>query len=257
VFCLLSALAFAQSDSPSALYDRGMIALTAMGPVHNDQQGLDMLRRSALRSYAPAQTALGYYYETGTLVQNDLGQAIDFYRKAAIQGDPLGSWLLGRRYYLGNGGQRDLDSAAKALKNAAAQNNPFAAYLLGRIMAERDFTKAPALYKVAADQGLPQAQYFYARALKEGRGVPQDRFTAYVWFTIALDANYTAANADLADIRSSAEMSLQQVADAQARAHELELVVIRAVNSRGCAGWDGELDEIPAPPPPPLHAYCH
>jgi uncharacterized protein len=254
---LLSATALAQSDSPSSLYDRGMNAITGMGPLHNDEQGLEFFRRSAQLGYGPAQLALGYYLETGTLLTSDQNQAHDLYRKAATQGDPLAAWIVGRRYYLGSGVPRDLEAATKWLKIAASQNNPFAAYFLGRIMSDRDVTKAPALYKIAAEQGLPQAQYFYARMLKEGRGIPQDRFNAYVWFTIALDAHYTQAGTDLSQIRSSGALNLAQINEAQEKAHELEQVVIRAVNSRGCAGWDGEFDEMPTPPPPTLHPYCH
>ncbi len=254
LLAVLSAVAFAQSSSPEALYERGMNAVTGMGPLHSDQQALEFFRRSAELGYGPAELALGYYYETGTLLPGDPNLALDFYRKAAVQGDSLAAWIAGRRYYLAN---RDVDSATKWLKPAAAQNNPFAAYLLGRIMAERDITKAPALYKIAADQGLPQAQYFYARALKEGRGIAQDRFTAYVWFIIALDAHYAQASTELTALRSGGYLTLAQINEAQARAQELEQVVIRAVNSRGCSGWDGEFDEMPTPPPPTLHPYCH
>ena len=44
-------------------------------------------------------------------------------------------------------------------------------------MADRDATKAPALYKIAAEQGLPQAQYYYGKALKEGIGIARTRST--------------------------------------------------------------------------------
>lgn len=251
---VLSGVALAQSSSPEALYERGMNAATGMGSTQSDQQALEFFRRSAELGYGPAELVLGYYYETGILLPSDPNQALEFYRKAAVQGDPLAAWIAARRYYLAS---RDVDSATKFLRPAAAQNNPFAAYLLGRIMAERDISKAPALYKIAADQGLPQAQYFYARALKDGRGIPQDRFNAYVWFVIALDAHYSQASTDLAQIRSGGYLTLAQINDAQARAQELEQVVIRAVNSRGCSGWDGEFDEMPTPPPPTFHPYCH
>lgn len=254
LFAFLSTAALAQSSSPEALYQRGMNAVTGMGALQSDQQAIEFFRRSAELGYGPAELALGYYYETGTLRAGDQNQALDLYRKAATQGDPLAAWIAGRRYYLGN---RDLDTATKWLKMAAAQNNPFAAYFLGRIMADRDYNKAPALYKIAADQGLPQAQYFYARTLKEGRGIPQDRFNAYVWFMIALDAHYSRASTDLSEIRSGGYLTLAQINEAQARAQELEQVVIRAVNSHGCTGWDGEFDEMPTPPPPSLHPYCH
>jgi TPR repeat protein len=261
-FCLIllaltSALAFAQSNSPQALYERGMDAITGVGPSRNDLEGIDYFRRSADLGYGPAQIALGYYYETGTVIAGSQSQALDLYRKAAAQGDPLASWLAGRRYFLGNGVPQDLDAAQKWLKPAAEQNNAFAAYYLGRIMAERDYNKAPALYKIAAEQGLPQAQYLYAKTLKDGRGIAQDRFNAYVWFTIALDAHYTAGSSDLAEIDGGGFLTMAQLSEAKAKARELEHTVIRAVNSRGCSGWDGEFDEFPTVPPPKLQPYCH
>jgi TPR repeat protein len=257
LLALASAIAFAQSSSPDALYQRGMDAISGVGPAHNDLEGIDYFRRSADLGYGPAQIALGYYYETGTVITGDQGKALDLYRKAAAQGDPLASWLAGRRYFVGNGAQRDLDAAQKWLKPAAQQNSAFGAYYLGRIMTDRDFSKAPALYKIAADQGLPQAQYFYAKTLKDGRGISQDRFNAYVWFMIALDAHYTAASTDLAELEGGGYLTLAQISEAKAKVRDLEQNVIREVNSRGCSGWEGEFDEYPTPPPPILQPFCH
>jgi len=257
LLALASVCAFAQSSSPEALYQRGMDAITGVGPSRNDLEGIDYFRRSADLGYGPAQIALGFYYDTGTVLAGSQSQALDLYRKAAGQGDPLASWLAGRRYFLGNGVPRDLDAAIKWLKPAAAQNNPFAAYYLGRIMADRDYTKAPDLYKIAADQGLPQAQYFYGKALKDGRGIPQDRFNACVWLTVALDAHYTVASTDLAELDGGGYLTLAQISEAKRKARDLEQVVIRAVNSRGCSGWDGEFDEYPTIPPPKLQPFCH
>ena len=151
----------------------------------------------------------------------------------------------------------DRDAAQKWLKLSADQNNAYGAYYLGRLMADRDYTKAPKLYKIAADQGLPQAQYFYAKALKDGRGIPLDRFTAYVWYTIAADAGYAAAGPDLGELHQGGYLTTDQIEQAKAKARDLEQVVIRAVTARGCSGWDGEFDEFPTPPPPKLQRFCH
>lgn len=258
IFVVLSAIATAQSTSPDALYERGMDAITGVGPTRNDLLGIDYFRRSADLGYGPAQIALGYYYETGTIVTGNQGQpSLDLYKKAAQTGDPLAAWLAGRRYFLGNGVPRDLDAARKWLKLAADQNNAFGAYYLGRLMADRDYTKAPALYKIAADQGLLQAQYFYGKALKDGRGIPQDRFNAYVWLTIAADAGYSAAGSDLNELHGGGYLTLDEIGQAKAKARDLEQVVIRAVSARGCSGWDGEFAEFPTPPPPSLQRFCH
>ena len=92
-------------------------------------------------------------------------------------------------------------------------------------MENRDYTKAPALYKLAADQGLPAAQYNYAKALKNGRGIEMDRFTAYVWFVIALDAGYSPAEAGLAELDGGGFLSTSQISDAKQKARELERTV--------------------------------
>jgi hypothetical protein len=257
VLVLLSVLASAQSNSPDALYERGMDAITGVGAARDDQQGIDYFRRSAEVGYGPGQIALGYYYETGTVVAKDQAHALDLYRKAAQTGDPLAAWLTGRLYFLGSGVPRDLDAAQKWFKMSSSQNNAYGAYYLGRLMADRDFAKAPALYKIAAEQGLPQAQYYYGKALKEGRGIAQDRFNAYIWLSIAYDAGYKAAGPDLGELASGDLLTHEQIADAQSKAHEMEQVVVRAVTSRGCSGWDGEFDELPNTPPPSLQRFCH
>jgi uncharacterized protein len=255
ILVLCSTIALAQSASPEALYDRGMDAITGVGSSRNDTLGIDYFRRSADLGYGPAQIALAYYYEAGTVLASNPTQAVDLYRKAAQQGDPLAGWLAGRSYFLGSGVPRDPDTAQKWLKLSADQNNAYGAYYLGRLMADRDYTKAPALYKIAADQGLPQAQYFYAKTLKDGRGIVQDRSTAYVWYTIASDAGYAAAGADLSELDRA--LTAEQISQARAKARDLEQVVIRAVTARGCSGWEGEFDEFPAPPPPKLQRFCH
>jgi uncharacterized protein len=253
---LTTTIVIAQSTSPEALYERGMDAISGAGQSRNDIQALDYFRRSADLGYGPAQTALGYFYETGTLTAGSQSQAVEWYRKAANQGDVLAQWMLGRSYFNGGGIQQDLEAAQKWLKQAADQRNPFAAYYLARIMADRDYTKAPALYKIAADQGLPPAQYFYAKALKEGRGIALDRFQAYVWFVVALDAGYSLAARDLAELDGGGFFSAAQISAAKGKARELEQTVIRAVNARGCTGWDGEFNEFPSPPPPKLQRFC-
>jgi len=257
ILVLLSTMALAQSSSPDSLYERGMDAITGVGPSRNDSLGIDYFRRSSDLGYGPAQIALAYYYETGNFLARDPGQAVDLYRKAAQQGDPLAGWLAGRLYFLGIGGVADREAAQKWLKLSADQNNPYGAYYLGRLMADRDYTKAPKLYKNAADQGLPQAQYFYAKALKDGRGIPLDRFTAYVWYTIAADAGYPAAGPDLGELNNGGYLTTDQIEQAKAKARDLEQVVVRAVTARGCSGWDGEFDEFPTPPPPKLQRFCH
>ena len=112
------------------------------------------------------------------------------------------------------------------------------------------------MFKLAADQGLPPAQYYYAKALKDGRGVELNRFNAYVWFVIALDAGESRAQMDLAELDGGGFLSQAQISEAKTKARDLQQTVIRAVNAKGCTGWDGEFHDLPTPPPPKLQRFC-
>jgi TPR repeat protein len=109
---LLSMVAFSQTSAlglnAAQLYEKGMNNLMGVGVSRKDQNAVDYLRRSAELGYPPAQVALGYFYDTGSVVSQDPGQAADWYQKAAKQDDRLAEWLLGRLYYAGNGIPRDL-----------------------------------------------------------------------------------------------------------------------------------------------------
>jgi len=248
-------VAAAQSTSPEALYDRAIDAITGVGSANNEAEGIDYFRRSAEVGYGPGQVALGYYYETGTVLSKDPAKAAELYRKAALAGDPLAAWMAGRLYSLGDDMPKDLDAAQKWLKMSAGQNNAYGAYFLARLMADRDAAKATALYKTAAEQGLPQAQYHYGKALKDGTGVAKDLLNAYAWLQVAADAGNSAAGGELSNFDES--FGLDQIASARTKAKEMEQFVIRAVSSRGCAGWEGEFAEVPTPPPPMLQRFCH
>ena len=100
---------------------------------------------------------------------------------------------------------------------------------------------------MAAEQGIPPAQYLYAKALKDGRGVTADLFNAYVWFVVALDARYSPARSDLSELDTGSNLSHAQVDEAKSKARELEQTVTRAVAARGCTGWDGEFNESAHP----------
>jgi TPR repeat protein len=245
-----------QSGSPDALYERGLAAITGVGESRNDAAGIDYFRRSSDLGFGPAQVALGYYYEMGIVPGNQGQPSLDLYKKAAQRGDPLAAWMLGRRYYLGIGVPQDQEAAKKWFKISVDQKNAYGAYYLGRALAETDPAKALGNFKFAAEQGLPQAQYFYGKALKDGTGGAADKFNAYVWLLIAADAGYDAAADSLNHMRGMSALTVDEINQAEAKAKGLEQTVVRAVTARGCSGWDGEFAEFPTPPPPNLQSFC-
>jgi TPR repeat protein len=106
----------------------------------------------------------------------------------------------------------------------------------------------------AAEQGLPQAQYRLALLLKEGKGVNQDKFEAYVWLLVSFEAGFRAAATDLSFLE--ADLGSTQLERAKIKARERERSVSRTIVAHGCTGWSGEFKDIPAPPPPDIQRFC-
>jgi hypothetical protein len=251
---LTSFFGFAQSNDPAKFYERGMNALQGTGVSHNAQDALQLLRGSAEMGYLPAQTVVGYFYDTGSVVAREPGIAAEWYRKGVAQDDPLAEWLMGRLYLTG-GLQRDLTQAATVLQKSANQDNAFGEYLLGEIKLEQqDFPAAEKWLRKAANQGLPQAQKDLGILLEKGQGVKEDKYEAYVWLLLSYNAGHSSAATDLSLLEGDLGTTLVEKAKSEAR--DMESSVSRSVVAHGCTGWPGEFDVIPAPPPPDLQKFC-
>jgi hypothetical protein len=255
---LLSPSVFAQStlgNNAPRLFDQGMDALMGIGVGTSDVAAIDYFHRSADLSYAPSQTVMGYFYETGLKVTADPSAAAEWYKKAAKQDDKLGAWLLGRMYYSG-AVPRDLDAAETWLKKAANQGDPYGEYLLGLVKLERnDYINASAMFRKAAMQGIPLAQQQLGQLLKDGKGIDADKKQAYVWLLVSYDAGNKAAASDMGALEAA--LGTNEVSNAKQKARDLEQFATRAVSAKGCTGWPGEFDAIPAPPTPEIQRFCH
>ena len=237
------------------LYEKGMNSLMGVGISRNDLNALDYLRRSAELGYPQAQVVLGYLYDTGSVVTQDPGQAADWYKKAAKQDDRVADWVLGRLYFTGQGTPRDLNQAQVVLQRAANQEDPFGAHLLGMVLLERSqYAQAAKWFEKAAMQGLPQAQQQLGMLYKDGKGVTADKLQAYVWMLVSYDSGNTSNTSDILQLQ--ADLGTTQVDQAKAKARDLEQVANRVVNARGCSGWAGEMNTVPAPPPPEIQRFC-
>jgi hypothetical protein len=259
-FLIVAATGSAQTKTSGldahALYEQGMNALEGSNATRSGADAIELFHRSADLGFAPAQLVLGYFYETGRNTPVEPGQALEWYKKAARQDDPLAQWLAGRLIYSGVASPRDLNEAAAWLEKSNAHDNPFAEYLLGKIALERnDYARSADRFRQTAQQGLPQAQQHLALLLGDGRGVPLDKFEAYVWMLVSNDSGLRAASTDLQALE--AELSSVQLEQAKTRARELERSTARTVMAHGCTGWRGEFDAIPATPPPDLQKFCH
>src|SRR5271166_5008641 len=235
--CFAAGLAHAQTETlglnSSELFHRGMNALSGVGVSRSDFAALDYLHRSAELGHAPAQTVLGFLYDTGTVTTKDPAQALDWYKRAAQQDDALAEWLAGRLLYSGSVPPRDLNDASHWLEKSSAHDHPFGAYLLGMVFRERnDYAKAAVQFRKASTQGLPQAQQQLGLLLKQGRGVPENRFEAYVWLLLSSQAGNASAAAELPNLE--ADLGSNQVEQAKNRARDLMATTSRVVTAHGC-----------------------
>src|SRR5262249_53599560 len=125
VVLLLATIPLAQAQSL-----RGGIA------AYNHQ---DYVRASSIfiplaeRGLAPAQTWLGFMFQTGRGVPQNYTEAAMWYRRAAEQGDSLAQYLLGLLYDKGQGVPRDVIEASKWLNLSAAAAPPRAREARARI----------------------------------------------------------------------------------------------------------------------------
>jgi hypothetical protein len=255
-FVLGQGSSYAQSPSPERLFELGMNALSGVGSGRDEQGALGYVRHSADLGFPPAEVLLGYFYDTGTIITRDPGQAASWYKKAAQQDDPVGGWLLGR-LILSSAVPHDLNEAGRWLQKSAGHGDPFGEYLLGRVKLEReDYPAAANWFRKAALQGLPQAEQQLGQLLKQGQGVNLDKSEAYTWLLMSYDAGNPSVAVATALAQLQAELDSTQLDQAKSKAHELEETANRVVTARGCTGWVGELDAMPTPPPPDIQNFC-
>ncbi len=251
---LLLPAAAAQTTDPSKLFNEGMNALTGTEPGRDVFRGIDSLRRSAEQGYAPAQTALGYFWETGKYVALNQSEAATWYRKAAEQGDPIAMWVLGRMYFTGAGVPSNPAKAEDWLHRSAEQGNPFGAYLLGLLRETRDYRSAPEWFRKAAEQGLPYAQQKLGVLLKDGRAVALNKYQAYVWLLLSYESGLKSSAPYVSELEG--QLSSADVERAKSEVRDLHARYSRGVVAGGCTGWPGELDELPTTPPPQIQRLC-
>ncbi|MGB8129813.1 MAG: tetratricopeptide repeat protein [Candidatus Angelobacter sp.] len=200
----------AESGDAQAQFELGRAYEDGKGVAQDDEQAVQLFRKSADQGNAQAQNALGVMYALGRGVQRDKEEAVRWYKKAAKQGLAEGIYNVAISYYNGEGvegniglagswmmaAQRKGDGqAADALKHISEElNNRMdrskfdlaALYEKGDELAQ-DFPAAISLYMEFAHQDhkasifASPAQYKLCQLYAVGRGVPQDYGQARDW----------------------------------------------------------------------------
>jgi TPR repeat protein len=151
----------AEQGVPAAEFTLGEMYRRGRGFVPSAAEALPLLQQAAAANYLPACITLGEMFEAGEGVKQDPQAAAQWFEKAALLGDAQGELHLGVHYL--------------------------------RLKPGRDFQQAAVWFKRAAEQNEPEAEYFYARLLLDGKGVEQDPPAAMIWFNRASAHGHAAA----------------------------------------------------------------
>ena len=119
-----------------------------------------MIRRAAAQSYGPALYEVAIRRIEGRDFSQDLDKGLEEMRQAAVLDSPRAQLNLGDRHEKGDGVPRDLDRARWYFRLCSAQGVAMCQYRLGTLLLEPALhhSEAVALFELAAEQGLDQAQ---------------------------------------------------------------------------------------------------
>lgn len=142
--------------------------------------------------------------ETAPPASADPTRAADLFRRAAEKGHMLAALRYGMALADGSGVRQDLPAAQRWLIQAQQNGVPEAALALGdmavRTPATRDkaanekiLQSAISWYQVAANAGVPSAQFKLANAYLASSGVPRDPAQAQLWYSRAAQQGLTGA----------------------------------------------------------------
>lgn len=185
----------AEPSTPQEMYARAQELLkpNAQHDASDFAGALAWLQRAAEAGYLPAQTDLGgLYLAGGKGVKPDPVQAMRWFRAAAEQGSMPAHVFIGQLLFDGAGCSRDEKGAMEQWRMAAEAGIPEAQYRLGRVLAQHAETSSQGVIwlrkavREGQQGGVPAAATALGNLFYTGaNGVNQDLEEAARWYGIA------------------------------------------------------------------------
>ena len=163
---------------------------------YNALQAADWYRRAALQNDPEGLFGLGWCYEKGKGVEQNMERALCLYHRAADAGDIKAMLRLAWAYGSGAGLPVDLVEKVRWEMKAAKRGNGDALYYVGRAYLRgeglpQDDAKGAQYMRRSALQGSPRAFWYLGRLMETGRGVPMSAHNAYGWYRKTADEPWT------------------------------------------------------------------
>ncbi|HEB81307.1 MAG TPA: hypothetical protein ENJ11_00430, partial [Gammaproteobacteria bacterium] len=178
----------ADSGDHSGQSRLAMLYLQGRGVEQDPKKAMELARASVSRTeHGRGYALLGFMYDKGIGVDEDLQQAAAYYEHAARRGNPQGMARLAWMYARGRGVMQDTDRAWALIDRALRYNNSYALMVKGYMYekglgVDGDREKAVELYRQSADQETRAAMYRLGIAYEKGRGVEENVDEAISWY---------------------------------------------------------------------------
>lgn len=175
----------------------------------NDADTFNAMVVLANKGDAEAQYHVGMMYNNGIGTQQDRSQAFGWFQKSAASNHPLGAYKLGC-YYDGQGAgivESDPDQALKYKLVSAEAGYALAQHDVANLYDRRgNSQEALRWWKMAADQGYPNALFSLSRVYSAGKGASRDLSLSYAYFKLSNIAPRKNVN-EMATLLSKPELA--------------------------------------------------
>lgn len=142
----------------------------------------------ANKGHGEAQYHVGMMHNNGIGTPKNPRQAFEWFQKATASNDPLGAYKLGC-YYAGQFAgvvKVDQGEALKYKLIAAEAGYALAQHDVGGMYARQgNSDEALRWWRMAGDQGYPDALFMLSRVYSAGKGVPRDLSLSFAYFKLS------------------------------------------------------------------------
>ena len=145
----------------------------------NLDTALEWFEKAAAKGHAGAQVGIGDVNYTKERYED----AVTWFTKAADQGDAEAEHRLGYCYQFGNGVEQNLDTALAWFEKAAAKGHADGQFGIGVVNYTKErYEEAVTWFTKAADQGIADAELRLGHCYQLGNGVELNLDTAMEWY---------------------------------------------------------------------------
>lgn len=191
--------ASAETGNAAAQFNLGWMLYFGDGVPKNPTEAIKWIRKAAEQGNVRAEGVLAQALEFGNGIAINIKEALVWYKRAADGGSADAQWSLGRRLFLGLDIKKDTRTGLMWVRKSADQGNMVAVVGLALLLddgeggAPQDKRTAFAYFTRAANAGEAVAQFHLAKYYLAGDVAPRDPAAAKDWIAKAAAQGFEPA----------------------------------------------------------------